>query len=203
MRIFKNMKRISSLFGLGTNEKGHTILFRPPGVRAVIINDEGKILLNKEYREEYKAFDYRLPGGKVFDDIDTYIHFIADNEKGKEGLEKLLLQKGCETVVKECYEEVGFKINGSQLINISSNGYTVDWDLYYFLITDYDILSEGPQYEDGEIIDGYEWFTKEEILQLWKCRKINEERSSNVLLHMLLDDKICLPKYEKPNFKKS
>lgn len=190
MRIFKNMKSISPLFGMGTNEKGHTILFRPPGVRAVIIDDEGKILLNKEYRDEYQAYDYRLPGGKVFDDIDTYIHFVSEGEKKQNNMEKLILQKAVETVIKECHEEVGFKINNPKLIHISSNGYTVDWDLYYFLVTDYKVLNEGPQYEDGEIIDGYDWFTKEEVLQLWKNREINEERSSNVLLHMLLDDEI-------------
>lgn len=42
---------------------------RPPGVRAIIINENNQILLSKEFRYELNTFDYRLPGGKVFDSI--------------------------------------------------------------------------------------------------------------------------------------
>lgn len=43
---------------------------RPPGVRALLYNDKGLILLTREFRHETNSFDYRLTGGKVFDDLD-------------------------------------------------------------------------------------------------------------------------------------
>lgn len=44
---------------------------RPPGVRAIIVKD-GRLLLNKEYRYELEDWDYRLPGGKVFDSTEEF-----------------------------------------------------------------------------------------------------------------------------------
>lgn len=43
---------------------------RAPGVR-VIVHDakEQKVLLTREFRRELDAWDYRLPGGKVFDTL--------------------------------------------------------------------------------------------------------------------------------------
>ena len=46
---------------------------RSPGVR-VLITDGDKILLNKERRHELDGgFDLRLPGGKVYDDIEAWV----------------------------------------------------------------------------------------------------------------------------------
>ena len=47
---------------------------RSPGVRLLIIKGN-QTLLTKEYREEIKSFDYRLPGGKVFDTLVNYNNF--------------------------------------------------------------------------------------------------------------------------------
>lgn len=44
---------------------------RSPGVRALIVRD-GKILLSREYRTEVDEYDFRLPGGKVFDTLSEY-----------------------------------------------------------------------------------------------------------------------------------
>ena len=44
---------------------------RAPGVRLLIIK-KNKILITKEYRDEIGEFDYRLPGGKVFDKLEEY-----------------------------------------------------------------------------------------------------------------------------------
>ena len=44
---------------------------RSPGIRLLIV-DKNKILLAKEFRHEQKEWDYRLPGGKVFDTLGEY-----------------------------------------------------------------------------------------------------------------------------------
>ena len=60
---------------------GKEIMFekvrRSPGVRLLIIN-QNKILITKEYREEHGNFDYRLPGGKVFDSLQKYLSFVQE-----------------------------------------------------------------------------------------------------------------------------
>jgi hypothetical protein len=46
---------------------------RTPGVRLIIPDyATEKILLTKEFRRELNDFDYRLPGGKVFDTLDEF-----------------------------------------------------------------------------------------------------------------------------------
>ena len=51
---------------------------RAPGVRLIICDRQNKtILLTKEFRQELDGWDYRLPGGKVFDSLDEYEAFRA------------------------------------------------------------------------------------------------------------------------------
>ena len=45
---------------------------RPPGIRALIVNENEQILLSKEFRYELNDWDFRLPGGKVFDSLEDY-----------------------------------------------------------------------------------------------------------------------------------
>ncbi|MFH1398767.1 MAG: hypothetical protein ABIG95_01515 [Candidatus Woesearchaeota archaeon] len=47
------------------------IVRRAPGIRLIILNDH-KMLLTHEYRHELNGYDWRLPGGKVFDTLDEY-----------------------------------------------------------------------------------------------------------------------------------
>jgi len=44
---------------------------RAPGVRLIIVRD-GQMLITREFRNELDDYDYRLPGGKVFDTLDEY-----------------------------------------------------------------------------------------------------------------------------------
>src|SRR5690348_11852646 len=46
---------------------------RAAGVRIIIPNKEdGKILLTREFRRELNNWDWRLPGGKVFDSLEEF-----------------------------------------------------------------------------------------------------------------------------------
>ena len=45
---------------------------RSPGTRLLITSPDHNILLTREYRGEIGGWDYRLPGGKVFDSLEEY-----------------------------------------------------------------------------------------------------------------------------------
>ncbi len=56
---------------IGAKVVDFEIARRSPGVRMLVVRD-GRILLVKEFRTEHDGFDYRLPGGKVFDSLRDY-----------------------------------------------------------------------------------------------------------------------------------
>ena len=89
---------------------------RPPGIRAILVDKKKK---TKEYRYELKKWDYRLPGGKVFDNIEEYKKSL-DNNTVLENVER--------TVHKEVKEEVGIEINNQSLFKITTAGSSVIWD---------------------------------------------------------------------------
>lgn len=98
---------------------------RPPGVR-IIITKEKKILLSREYRLEQKKYDYRIPGGKVMDTLQEFRDFGGN-----------ILEKSKEAAKKEAKEEVGVIVNNLELFHISHCGANIEWDLYYYVTTDF------------------------------------------------------------------
>lgn len=154
---------------------------RPPGIRALIINKEKQeILLSREFRYELNGWDYRLPGGKVFDSLAEY----------KESLQKGdVLEKVEKTVPKEVSEEVGVTVSSPKLIKVSKDGAGVVWDLYYYEITDYKINEEGAHLEEDEVIDGFLWKSYDEVFALCMSGEIHEERTVAVLLTYILNNK--------------
>src|SRR3989338_6098287 len=73
---------------------------RSPGVRLIMQDGQGNILLTREYRRELGKFDYRLPGGKVFDSLDEW------NEFKQHGGD--IIEKAKQAARKEAKEETGF-----------------------------------------------------------------------------------------------
>ena len=51
---------------------------RSPGTRLLIVKNN-QMLITKEFRSELDDFDYRLPGGKVFDTLDEYDKHLNDD----------------------------------------------------------------------------------------------------------------------------
>ena len=153
---------------------------RPPGVRALILNknDNQKILLSKEFRYELDKWDYRLPGGKVFDTLDLYKEAIARNDVQK------YVDK---SVAKEVLEEVGLIVKSQKLLKISHDGAGVIWDLFYYEIKDYEESLDGAHLEENEFVEGYVWKSFDEIIKMCIEQKINEERSVGVLLSYILE----------------
>ena len=154
---------------------------RPPGIRALITDQQNhKILLSREFRYELNGWDYRLPGGKVFDSLDDYKKSI---------LEDTVLDHVEQTVPKEVMEEVGLIVKIPKLLKVSHDGAGVIWDLYYYEITDYEISKDGPKLEQDEVIDGFVWKSYDEIIDLCIQREIHEERTVGVLLPYVLEKK--------------
>lgn len=154
---------------------------RPPGIRALIVDDENmKILLSREFRYELNGWDYRLPGGKVFDSLKDYKESIKENT---------VLEQVEKTVPKEVMEEIGLIVKNPKLLKVSHDGAGVVWDLYYYEITDYKVSEDGPKLEEDEVIEGFVWKDYDEIIDLCIQREIHEERTVGVLLPYVLEKK--------------
>ena len=151
---------------------------RAPGTRIIIVKGN-QILITKEYRTELNGYDYRLPGGKVFDALKDYKNVLKDNSD--------LLDSAVLAAKKECLEETGLTVNKLELFKISKAGATIEWDLYYFIARDFSLNEEGQQLEDGEIIK-LKWRSFDEVRQLCIDGKISEDRTLGVLL-MFLENK--------------
>lgn len=154
---------------------------RPPGIRALIVNKkDNKILLSKEYRYELENWDYRLPGGKVFENLADYKQALKEDN---------VLNQVEKTVPKEVEEEVGLIVKNPHLLKISKAGAGVEWDLYYYEITEYEVDSTGPKLEEDEVIEGYVWKSFDEIIDMCINKKIQEERTTAILLTYILKSK--------------
>jgi ADP-ribose pyrophosphatase YjhB (NUDIX family) len=146
---------------------------RSPGTR-LIIPKEDKILLSKEFRHEVEGYDYRLPGGKVYDSLEEY---------------NLALQSGVDigemakkAAIKEAREETGIEIKDISFIHKSVCGATVVWDLFYFVVNDFSETSR--QLEDGEDIE-VEYVSRDKVKEMCLNGTIGEERSALVLIRYL------------------
>lgn len=155
--------------------KTFEIARRSPGVRALIVNNN-KILLSREFRIEIDDYDYRLPGGKVFDTLNEYSVHAKEN----------LIEYAKKAVVKECFEEVGLNIKNPQLLKISKAGATIVWDLYYFLVLDF--TQDVQHLEEGEDIS-FDWYTFEQVKDFCLNNQIQEDRSVAVILKYLISTK--------------
>ncbi len=153
---------------------------RPPGIRALIVNEKKQILLSKEFRYELNCWDYRLPGGKVFDSLNDYKIALKNNT---------VMENVLKTVPKEVLEEVGLIISNPKLLKVSLDGAGVIWDLYYFEIKEYTKSNTGPKLEENEIINGYQWFDFDEVIEMCQRLEIHEDRTVGVLLSYILNSK--------------
>lgn len=148
---------------------------RAPGTRLIIPTVDGKLSLTKEYRPEIQDYDYRLPGGKVFDTLKEYNAFRKTGKDIKAEAERAAL--------KEAREEVGVIAEKAELFAISKCGATVEWDLYYFIVSEYTEADE-QALEEGEHIVVVP--TKiEDARAMCLDGRIQEERSALMLLRYL------------------
>jgi 8-oxo-dGTP pyrophosphatase MutT (NUDIX family) len=150
---------------------------RPPGTRLVIVTPDKKIIMTREHRQETGGVDLRLPGGKVRDTLEEF-HKLIEN-----GADIVTASK--EAAIKEGSEEVGVTINSLELLTKATAGATVEWDLYYFITSDYKEKVEGQELGTGEQIERVE-LDPSEIRQAISNGEMQEWRSVGVLLGLVL-----------------
>jgi len=152
---------------------------RAPGVRVIIADKSNKkVLLTKEFRRELTDFDYRLPGGKVFDTLPELDAFRAS---GKD------MQNAAASKAKqEAAEEAGIAIDDVSFFKKSVLGTTVEWDLYVFEATKWRNHTDGQQFdspeEHGTTVN---WYSFDDTEAMILQGKLQEERIALVLLQWL------------------
>ncbi len=146
---------------------------RPPGVRLIITKGD-QILLSREYREELQAYDYRLPGGKVYDTYGAYADALAV------GMD--MTASAADAALREAREEVGLVIHDPKLLAISRAGATITWDLYYFHVTSMtEIAKETHEHEQIAT----HWCSFDEASELALTGNMQEDRSASQLLQFI------------------
>jgi len=151
---------------------------RAPGVRLIICDEaNGKILLTKEYRQELGEWDYRLPGGKVFDSLEEY---EAHRGSGDDIVEAAKKQ-----AINEAQQEAGIEIASLDLYKKSVLGATVEWDLYVFETTNWQASVLGQELEVGEKIEADNWVTFDVAKKMILDGAMQEERIALILLQWL------------------
>lgn len=155
---------------------------RAPGVRLIIADqDAQKILLTKEFRQELGEWDYRLPGGKVFDSLDEYESFRSEGGDIAAVAERKAME--------ESIEEAGIQINTLTEFKKSTLGATVEWDLFVFESKDWQQHEAGQQLETGEHIEADNWFTYEDAAAMALEGHMQEERIALILLQWITKQK--------------
>lgn len=151
---------------------------RAPGVRLIIADKLARtVLLTKEFRSELNDWDYRLPGGKVFDTLAEYDAHRADGGDIAQAAERKAVAEGS--------EEAGVHVKSVNLFKKSTLGATVEWDLWCFEVIDWEKSKAGQQLEAGEQIETDNWFDYDETRQMVLSGKMQEERIALILLQWL------------------
>ena len=170
----KTFQIVNQTFKSGDKIKNLEIARRSPGVR-LLITKNNNILLTKEYRVELNDYDYRLPGGKVFDNLEEY--------KKAPDTKIDILKFAIEAAKRECLEETGLIVKNIKHYCTSHAGQTVAWDLFYFIVDNFEQSKQNLEF--GEVIYP-EWKTFDEVKDFCLNNKIKEDRSVGVLLKFLM-----------------
>jgi hypothetical protein len=151
-------------------------------VRLILENKQQEILLNKEFRYELNAYDWRLPWWKVVDSLDEYVAILDADED----LDTHVL----DAAKREWKEEVGIEIVEASLFQKLVCGTTMEWDLYYVKVEKYNQLAVREVESGWEeyAIAWHEWFSYAKVQDMLKKGLIQEWRSASVLTQIVFAD---------------
>jgi 8-oxo-dGTP pyrophosphatase MutT (NUDIX family) len=155
---------------------------RPPGIRAILRDNDHRLLLIKEYRIEHNDWDYRLAGGKVFDSLAEFRAISSDEE---------LLAHASVALEREVLEETGWTIGDRKLLCITKAGASVLWDLYFYEAVVKAKSLSAPVVGD-EIIHP-EWLSVDQVLEMCINGRIKEDRTVGVLLRYIISNAANMP----------
>ena len=148
---------------------------RAPGVRVIIADKIAKkLLLTKEFRRELNAYDFRLPGGKVFDSL---AEFEAFRKTGND-----IIVPAAAKAKAEAAEEAGMAVDTVTFYKKSTLGATVEWDLYVFEASDFTDHADGQSLEEGEQIDDVGWYDFAAVEQMILRGDMQEDRVALIVL---------------------
>lgn len=151
---------------------------RSPGVRLIITDKMNKkVLLAKEYRHEFGEWDYRLPGGKIFDSLDEYEEYRQNGDNVEEAAQN--------KAINEAGQEAGVELTDLKLFKKSILGTTVEWDLYVFETDNWQFSVDGQELEVDEKIEADNWYGYDELWTMILNGSMQEERVALVLLQWL------------------
>ncbi|MSR87862.1 MAG: NUDIX domain-containing protein [Candidatus Zambryskibacteria bacterium] len=146
---------------------------RSPGTRLIIAKGN-KILLTKEYRHEIGEYDFRLPGGKVYESLEEYNAALESDAN--------IMEAAKSGAIKEAWEEAGIKTRDVTFLQKSICGMTIVWELFYFLVNNFD--EDVQHLEEDEDIQ-VEWIDRDKAREMCLNGSMKEERSALVLLKYL------------------
>lgn len=154
---------------------------RAPGVRLLIEQEENGefgLLMTKELRHfrSGSVWDYRLPGGKVYDSLEE---FNKEKENNADVAEYAM-----RAAKLEARQEVGVLEGDFSPLGIALAGGSVEWDLHYFLIKNAKLGEQDlEEHEQGEI--EVKFMTAKEIFKHLKNGEIREGRSADKIWEWL------------------
>ena len=124
-------------------------------------------------------YDFRLPGGKVFDTLKEYKEVLSNKAD--------IMSLSLEAAKKESIEETGIILKNVKHASTSKAGLTVEWDLHYFISTEFEKNPKGQELEEEEIIE-VQWKTFDEVRKMCLDGSIKEDRTAAFLLRFLEND---------------
>lgn len=78
-------------------------------------------------------------------------------------------------------------VRNPRLYHISHCGANIEWDLYYFVATDYDDTGEHERDDEGESDMTTAWYTLDEVKEKILTSEMSEDRSVGVLMRWMAD----------------
>lgn len=136
----------------------HEHVWRTDGTRIIARDDEGRVLLTREYRHELDDWDWRIPGGKI------------DEGEAPEA-----------AAAREFREEAGYEATELRYLWATTPDSTVRYRRYFFLATD--LAQVGAEREAGENLSVH-WLPLDEACEKALAGEIREEISALALLRL-------------------
>lgn len=136
---------------------------RIDGTRSIVEDEQGRIMITKEFRHELSAYDWRIPGGKL----------NFENEDIKVAAQR------------ELKEETGVVAKDWTYLWHTNPDSSVRFKRHFLLAKN---LTQGRQdLELGEDIEAH-WMAKDDVIEIALSGKMAEEFSALSILRYLLND---------------